>query len=202
TVRVEVSGLSKEEANALAEAVQKALPKGKDKKVILSIDGKGAPAAGARMWTIDKDKAGQFRFEFGTVKGKGPVTAVKSGAGKGTVTIRYIDSKTGKIIREEVVGSDKAGPKAEGPKKAPWGGEPKGLFVPGTPAPKGAGDRIDRLEKQLEAIMKELSELRKQMGRPGQGGRGFGGGFGPGGGGGFGGGRGGRPLEGSVAPRS
>jgi beta-lactamase regulating signal transducer with metallopeptidase domain len=168
TVRVEVSGLSKEEANALAEALQKALPKGKDKKVILSIDGKGTTAfGGGKALFTEKAKAGQFKFEFAP-HGKG-ATTIKSGDGKGTVTIRYIDSATGKVIKEEVVTSDKGTSKAGEPKKTAFGPDVKRGPLFGGGAPKAAGDRIDRLEKQLEALMKELSELRKEMGGRGHG---------------------------------
>ena len=119
------------------------------------------------------------------------------------MTIRYVDAATGKVIKEEVVTGEKAATKGPDTKKAPAGGTPKMTPFPGTGAPKAAGDRIDRLEKQLDAIMKELSELRKQMGRPGQGGRGFGSGFGPAGGGGFGRGAqgGGRGPQDPLAPR-
>src|SRR5262249_38297308 len=93
---------------------------------------------------------------------------------KGTVIIRYVDSASGKIIREEVVVGEKGITKTVEPKKA--------IMIPGTttkaipPVPAGPGAPIDRLEKMLEGVIKELSGLKKQVGRPGEGGRGLGGG--------------------------
>jgi beta-lactamase regulating signal transducer with metallopeptidase domain len=175
TVRIEISDLSAADAKALAEALQKALPGGKGKKVILSIDGKAGPTPKTKV---------EARHE-----------APKSGAAGARII--YLDSKTGKVIKEEVVAPGKKAPTGAGPKKVPMGGEaPKALpganpkkvplggeapkALPGAGAPKGAADRLDRLEEMLKGVIKEMSELKKQMGRPGgeRPGGGGGGGFG------------------------